>query len=45
MNTGSLTGFNDLGDAVIIPLNFEKKLDFAAHALAYFVKGVFSDLK
>ena len=38
---GSFTGFIDLGETVINTLNFEKKEDFATHALVYFVRGVF----
>ena len=45
LNTRSFTGFIDLWDTVINTLNFEKKEDFATHALVYFVRGVFSDLK
>ena len=41
LNTGSLASFIDLGDTDINTLNFEKKEDFATHALVYFVRGVF----
>ena len=41
LSTGSFTGFIDIGDTVKNTLNFEKKEDFATHALVYFVRGVF----
>ena len=45
LTTGSFTGFIDIGDTVKNTLNFEKKEDFATHALVYFVRGIFSNLK
>ena len=44
-DTWSLTDFIDLGDTEINTLKFEKKEEVAAHALAYFVKGVISNLR
>ena len=41
----TLTVLIDLGDTDINTLNFENKEDLATHALAYLVRGVFSDLK
>ena len=41
----TLTVLIDLGDTDINTLNFENKEDLATHALAYLVRGAFSDLK
>ena len=43
LNTGSFTGFIDLGDTDIN--TFEEKEDFATHVLLYFVTDVFSNIK
>ena len=41
----NLTLLIDLRDTDINTLNFENKEDLATHALVYFVRGAFSDLK
>ena len=41
----NLTVLIDLGDTDINTLNFENKEDLATHALVYYIRGAFSDLK
>ena len=44
-NTGQLIGFTDLGDSTINYATFEKQDELASHVLAFFIRGLTTNLK
>ena len=44
-NTGQLIGFTDLGDSTINYATFEKQNELASHVLAFFIRGLTTNLK
>ena len=44
-NTGQLIGFTDFGDSTINYTTFEKQDELASHVLAFFIRGLTTNLK
>ena len=44
-NTGQLIGFTDLGDSITNYATFEKQDNLASHVLAFFIRGLTTNLK